>query len=229
MEVSPDYISLESWQAVHRELDFGHHFKDDEAIRNAYEQTYNETHELLQKGVIQEGNFVLDIGSGNARMGLGLQAYPIGKYIGLDPIQASIQFSKAALGKDKRFSFKWVDWKNEQYNPKGKLDPAALRLPVKSQTVDAVLCMSLFSHLETLSVAQRYVDEIFRVLKPGGRFFSSWFRSPPNAVTASAFRTVYPEPEIRQIMAKFVLFDERGGLTDGFNDQWCLFAQRPVT
>ena len=215
---------MEHWQEINRKVTWGHYYHGEEAIEKAYVQTINETRELWENKIIQEGDTVLDVGSGNGRIAFGLQSYPIEKYYGLEAIKQSVKFCKRSFKRDRRFQFIWMDLKNEQYNPKGKLEPAQFRVSLQSGSVNAVICMSLFSHLETVSVARKYVDEIYRLLKPGGRFFSSWFRSPPNTVNEDPFRTVYPEATILEIMENFNIYKERGGKTDGFNDQWCLFA-----
>jgi SAM-dependent methyltransferase len=220
------FITPDAWYKIHEPMNWGHFYRGDEAIRNAWEQTRNETRELIETGVLREGGAVLDIGSGNARMALGIRPFPIGRYLGIEPNKRSVQFSQFHFREDPRFEFHWVDFQNDQYNPKGTVRPEAWTIPLPDASVESVLCLSLFSHLETEAVARNYVAEIFRVMKPGACCFSSWFRSPPNAVTEDPFRTVFSESFIREVMAPFILYRERGGTTEDFNDQWCLFARK---
>ena len=219
-------ITLERWRSIMDPVNWGHYARTAEDIENNYKQTLGEISDFWEKEIIRERSKVLDIGSGNGRMGMVLKSYPISQYVGIDPHAKSIEFCSNTLCEDERFSFKWIDLRNAQYNPKGKMKPTKFTIPFEDGSFDSVICCSLFSHIETLKVATRYLQEIERVLKPGGRFFSSWFRSPPNKLTKSAFRTVLKEKDIQKLFKPFHIYNERGGTSEDFNDQWCIYAEK---
>jgi len=86
-------------------------------------------------------------------------------------------------------------------------------------SVDAVICHSLFTHLDTEVIARHYMNEIRRVLKPGGLLWITFFSSPPNEVGGGTARTVYSMDFIKQLLVGFEDLKESGGLTTGYHDQ----------
>jgi len=174
------------------------------------------------------GDAVLDLGCGNGQVAMGLLDEGLGGYWGLDVCAGAIAFCRAAFAPWPEFRFRHLDVRNARYAPQGAMEPAAMRLPFEAGTFDAALCKSLFSHLETEAVARRYVGELARVIRPGGRLYSTWFVSPPNEVTASPARTVYRRAFVEELLAGagFRAIASGGGYTTGKNDQWALLAER---
>ena len=56
----------------------------------------------------------------------------------------------------------------------GRLKDSEYRFPYPDGSFDVVFAVSVFTHLLPEG-AERYVAESVRVLKPGGRFFATWF------------------------------------------------------
>jgi len=224
-----DFLPLEAWVRIQTKSKHGHHYRTADEACQGYTQTQQEVLELWHGKVVRAGDVVLDIGCGNGRTALFAQSLPISRFIGIDPLKPSIKFCRKAFRSDPRFTFEHIDLHNPQYNPRGRVRPESFTLDLASTSVDVVLCFSLFTHLENEATADRYMSEIRRVLKPGGRLFASWFRSPPNSLSTSAFRTVYQESTIRPMYSGFEILTERGGQTTDMNDQWCLIAERKST
>lgn len=193
------------------------------------EDTYRSGVELLEtklrpRQLWSPDDFVLDIGCGNGRIAMALVEEPI-HYLGFDPVPEAIAFCRSAFEDFPRFQFEHLDVRNSRYHPQGSVVPDTVTFPVKDETVDLALLTSVFTHLESESAAIRYLDEIQRVLKPGGRCFSTWFRSPPNQVTTDAARTVYLEMWIRkQIELRFDIAEAALGNTTSYHDQWEIVA-----
>ncbi len=123
--------------------------------------------------------------------------------------------------------YRWLyaDLKNEMYNPDSKNDPRIFQFTIEDHTADLVICASLFTHLETIEVAENYLAEIRSMIKPGGYLWISWFRSPPNEVCSDARRTVYTEAEVINMISgwlelKFTI----GGMSEGYHEQWVMLG-----
>lgn len=193
------------------------------------EDTYRSGVELLNtklrpRQLWKSGDFVLDIGCGNGRVAMALADEPI-RYLGFDPVPESIAFCRTAFEDYPPFQFEHLDVRNSRYHPAGAIAPQNVTFPVKDRSVNLAVLTSVFTHLETEVAAIRYLNEIRRVLKPGGRCFSTWFRSPPNQVTTDAARTVYLEDWIReQIELRFDIVETALGDTTGYHDQWEIVA-----
>ena len=108
----------------------------------------------------------------------------------------------------------------------GKMLPDEVILPFDNDNFDSVITGSVFTHLGTRAVSERYLEEIARVLKSGGRLFSSWFRNPPYEISSEEYRTVFAECDIEKMLAKhFETYYSRGGSSGEWWDQWCLYSQ----
>jgi ubiquinone/menaquinone biosynthesis C-methylase UbiE len=110
---------------------------------------------------------VLDIGCGVGRFAVALAGYldERGSYVGIDTHAPSIRLCRKYIGRKlDRFRFKRV--------PFG--EAATLRFPFRSASFDFAFSNSLFTHLKP-EIAENYLLEIGRVLRPKGRAFNTMF------------------------------------------------------
>ena len=120
---------------------------------------------------------VLDLGCGLGRMAVPLARYlsPRGRYEGYDVDAEAIRWCRDHIGAAHRnFRFTAADVHSARYNPGGSASPAAIRLPYEDGAFDVAFLASVFTHLLPDAVA-RYLHELKRVLKPGGRCVASYF------------------------------------------------------
>jgi len=98
-----------------------------------------------------------------------------GRYEGLDIMTEPIQRAQAIISKDHpNFRFQVADVYNENYNRHGKFQASEYRFPFPDDTFDVVLLGSVFTHMRPADV-DRYLAEIGRVSKPGGRSLVTYF------------------------------------------------------
>jgi SAM-dependent methyltransferase len=186
-----------------------------------------EAQDFARHGLVRRGDDVLDIGAGNGRQAIGLLEMDVGTYTGLEIIKDSVEYANAVFSRFGNVRFDFFDVTNDMYNPRGRIQPEQAALPYSENSFDFVVAGSLYTHLERLIVAERYVAESARVLRPDGAAFMSWFRSPPNTVNASAVRTVFPEGDICRIVEEhFAIVEEAGGNTTDWHDQWRLYLRK---
>lgn len=213
-----------NWEEVFSRITHGHA----PPTKQSLEASIEEGKEFLDAGITAEGADVLDLGCGNGRQLIGLLDQGLKSYSGLDPVQESIDFCNRELAariEGSRFVF--LDVFNEYYNPQGSQSAQHVVLPFPDASFDCVLTGSVFTHLATVEISTRHIAEIVRVLKPGGRLFSSWFRNPPNGLSDNSHRTVFTEGEILNMLTKdFHIYQSRGGFMGEFHDQWCLFSRK---
>jgi len=81
---------------------------------------------------------------------------------------------KAITPKHPNFHFQVADLHNAQYNPAGSQRADEYTFPYADDSFDVALAASLFTHLRPFE-GQRYLDEISRVLRPGGHLLGTWF------------------------------------------------------
>ena len=195
---------------------------------DVYNSSQADAIDLTHHGLVKNGTHLLDLGCGNGRLAVALTECSLGRYVGIDPVIESIEFCKLAFAPySDTFEFKWIDVYNEHYTPNGGDEPSTFALPFTDGEFDTVIASSVFTHLGTIEVCLNYLNEVHRVLKDGGKLFSSWFRSPPNEPSKRVLRTVLSEAAIITMLTdKFEIFHSRGGFSDNFNDQWCLYAKK---
>src|SRR5262249_55893631 len=99
-----------------------------------------------------------------------LVAHPDLHFIGLDVFEPAITWCQAAFapryGDPARFEL--LDVYSALYNNTGAMRGDAVTLPLASACADFVICASLFTHLLEQEM-HRYLAEISRILRPGGR------------------------------------------------------------
>lgn len=141
-------------------------------------KTGSEQVELIADlGSLAASDRVLEIGCG-----LGRIAWPLsarlgrrGRYAGLDTAWPYVDWCNRNLGLNpSRFWFHHLDVMNTTYNQAGSIKGEDARFPYANGSFDLVLAISLFTHLRPGTTA-RYLTEVARVLRPGGRLFASFF------------------------------------------------------
>lgn len=134
----------------------------------------------IDLGVIKQDGRILDMGCGNGRWAVGLEQQLFqGSYIGVDVVPESIEFCKSLFAGDDRFEFHHHDIHNAFYQPRAATNPERLTLAIADESIDSVICNSLFSHLERDTAVEHYLRTMRRVTKHGGFAWFTFFTSPP--------------------------------------------------
>lgn len=122
---------------------------------------------------VRASNTVLEIGCGLGRLAFALRRLIItGRYIGIDVVGEKIAFLRQTLGeRAPNFSFEHLNVANAFYNPQGTQD---IVLPCADGEIDAAISMAVFTHLLPDHIC-RYLSELARVLRPGGRTLISCY------------------------------------------------------
>lgn len=146
---------------------------------------------LRDWGVWRRDDVIVDVGCGNGRLAMGLIGEGV-TYYGLDVVRKSIDFCRTAFDGYGPFRFYHLDVCNGHYNPQGKHQAQSVTYPLADHVADVVVANSLFSHTETTQIARRNLQEMNRILKVGGRLFTTWRLVPPlSEVCADARYTNY--------------------------------------
>jgi len=83
------------------------------------------------------------------------------------------------------FKFTWAPIYNRKYNPFGTLSATEFRFPYEDESFDFALATSLFTHL-TIGEARHYLNELGRVMRPGGSSLLTFFLITPESESAIA-------------------------------------------
>lgn len=127
-------------------------------------------------GGLKPDHTVLDIGSGIGRMAIPLRNFlKNGRYEGVEIVTTGLEWcQKNITPRYPNFHFHHADIHNKSYNPKGSVKASEYRFPFDDNTFDFVFLTSVLTHMLTSDV-QHYVEEISRLLKPGGSVLATWF------------------------------------------------------
>ncbi len=120
---------------------------------------------------------VLDVGCGIGRLARPLAGYlsNTGSYDGFDVAGIAIRWCRRHYaGAYPNFIFKHVNVANGSYNPDGGVPAERFSFPYPASSFDFVFLTSVFTHMLPAGV-ERYMEEIARVLAPGGRCLVTFF------------------------------------------------------
>jgi SAM-dependent methyltransferase len=122
-------------------------------------------------------DFVLDFGCGCGRVArrLAVADAPMPRrYVGVDLHAGLIAWANENLApRLPGFTFIHQDVFNAGFNPRGSL-PEMAPFPVEDESVSLLLALSVFTHL-VQAQAERYLDEVKRVLRPDGVALATFF------------------------------------------------------
>jgi SAM-dependent methyltransferase len=130
---------------------------------------------FVELGGLKSSDDVLDVGSGNGRIAVGLTGFSTGRYEGIDVVRRGVEWSQREIGsRYPNFNFQRADLYNKRYNRRGRWRASDYRFPYDDDSFDFVLLTSVFTHLLPAD-AENYVNEIARVLRPHGTCFATFF------------------------------------------------------
>jgi SAM-dependent methyltransferase len=220
----------DQWASVFADAQHGHILWDGTAEnptdpKLAYLTAIKFVEHAEHLGSFKPGNKVLDLGCGNGRFATVLCERDV-LYFGIDPCKGSIDFCESVFSVYNNVRFYYSDIWNEVFNPTGSVTAENYKLPFQDNSLDDVIVYSVFTHLQTLPAAQNYAREVRRVMKPGGKLFCTWYRSPPNPATNYVGRTCYHEYEIMNMLSGLQFDHTYGGHSSDFYDQWALFCTK---
>jgi len=133
--------------------------------------------QLIQLAGLQPGSRVLDVGCGIGRVAVPLTAYldEKGSYEGFDIVKSAISWcDKKIHSFFPNFRFTHMDLKNDLYNLGTQREAKDFVFPYGDEEFDLVFLTSVFTHM-VLADVENYLEQIHRVLKPGGSCFATFF------------------------------------------------------
>ena len=120
---------------------------------------------------------VLDVGCGFGRIAIPLTDYLTskGSYVGFDIVPSGIEWcQKNITPQYSNFMFRHAPVFNRHYNPTGSIAARDYKFPLPSASLNFVFLTSVFTHMVPADVSN-YMEEIARVLRPGGRCLITFF------------------------------------------------------
>jgi SAM-dependent methyltransferase len=138
-----------------------------------------------QYGNVTPESRILDIGCGIGRMARPLVTFldpARGSYDGFDIVRRDIVWCLEHYLEYPHFRFKWASVYNKFYNPTGHASAEEYTFPYADGSFDFAFATSVFTHMPPKAIA-RYLQEIHRVLGPGGRALLTAFLWTPESQT----------------------------------------------
>lgn len=137
----------------------------------------NMARRFVDLGGLQPEYDILDVGCGSGRMAIPLTAYlsAAGSYTGIDIRPRTIEWCRRHITPEHpNFRFDCAELRNTLYARHAPGDPARFTFPYPADSFDFVIACSLFTHMLPPGT-QNYLREMARVLRPGGKCFTTWY------------------------------------------------------
>lgn len=147
---------------------------------------------LVEHCNLNETAAVLDIGCGIGRIAVPLTSRigAGGRYDGFDVVETGIDWCQKHISvKYPQFNFLHVRIANDLYNAEGQ-QAGSFTFPYPNNTYDIACSFSVFTHMLPDGVS-RYLQESYRVLKPGGRLYATFFINNEYAAFPKEFNFPY--------------------------------------
>jgi len=151
---------------------------------------------LFRRAGLVPSDDVLDVGCGFGRMARPMVGWLQGRYEGFDVAPEPIEWCRSRIARrNPSFGFSLLDIANDVYNPDGSASAAAVRFPYDDDSFDFAVLTSVFTHLVAPELL-RYLDELSRVVRPGGTVFATYFLLDPEVELALRERRTWrPMPD----------------------------------
>lgn len=133
--------------------------------------------QLVTLACLQPHEQVLDVGSGIGRVAVPLTQYlnQEGSYEGIDIVREGVDWCQRKISRaHANFHFTHIDLKNDLYNLSTEQEAKGFVFPYTDARFDLVFLFSVFTHMMPDDTAN-YLQQIARVLKPGGRCLATFF------------------------------------------------------
>lgn len=133
--------------------------------------------DMIELCALRPDSAVLDIGSGYGRVAHGLWRRDFeGAYLGLEILERHVKWCQDEItpASDGRLEFVHLDVRNSRYNPHGSFLAEEASFGVADDSVDVAVLTSVFTHMYPAEIV-RYMGELGRVLRPGGRALATFF------------------------------------------------------
>lgn len=168
---------------------------------------------------LQPHHQVLDVGSGIGRMAVPLTRYlnETGSYDGFDVVEKGVEWCREHIAvRFPNFKFQYIPIDNDLYRTDGK-NAANFQFPFDGNRFDFVIVNSVFTHM-VLEEVDNYLEEISRVLKPGGCCYATFFLFDQKMAWPEGFDFPFDHGEYRlmdeEVKSANVAFDENYLLRD---------------
>jgi ubiquinone/menaquinone biosynthesis C-methylase UbiE len=132
---------------------------------------------FIQLAGLRRNAEVLDVGCGVGRMAYMLAHYlePTARYEGFDIVPSLVGWARQEITtRAPHFKFHNANVYNKLYNQAGTSRASEFRFPFQDQRFDLAFLTSVFTHMLAPDV-RHYLDELSRVLKPGGQCLTTCF------------------------------------------------------
>lgn len=162
---------------------------------------------LLRELGLRETSRVLDIGCGAGRIAHALLPVlvPDGAYEGFDLFPAGVEWCAARYHpRFPNFRFTHVPVYNRLYYPYGAVRADRFTFPYPDAGFDLAVASSVFTHMFPADV-EHYLDEVRRVLVPGGGLLATFFLL--DAATGEAMAAGRTDPAFPHRRGPFAVAD----------------------